>query len=61
MRTGGSGFYRETLEVLERYPWPGNVRELENAIEYAVAMCGERDGRVCLEHLPLSVGYRADG
>lgn len=55
MRKGVLDFDRETLEVLERYPWPGNVRELENAIEYAVAMCGERDGRVCLEHLPQSV------
>ncbi len=48
-------FDRDILEVLERYPWPGNIRELENAIEYAVAMSGERDGRVCLEHLPQSV------
>jgi two-component system response regulator PilR (NtrC family) len=48
-------FDRDILEVLERYPWPGNIRELENAIEYAVAMCGERDGRVRLEHLPQSV------
>jgi two-component system response regulator PilR (NtrC family) len=55
MGKGVLDFDRETLEVVERYPWPGNVRELENAIEYAVAMCGERDGRVCLEHLPQSV------
>jgi DNA-binding NtrC family response regulator len=55
MRKGALDFDRDTLGVLERYPWPGNVRELENAIEYAVAMCGERDGRVCLEHLPQFV------
>jgi len=55
MRKGALDFDRETLEVLERYPWPGNVRELENAIEYAVAMCGERVSQVCLEHLPQSV------
>jgi two-component system response regulator PilR (NtrC family) len=54
-RKGVLDFDRETLEVLERYSWPGNVRELENAIEYAVAMCGERDGRVRVEHLPQSV------
>ena len=48
-------FNREVLETLQRYPWPGNVRELENAIEYAVAMCGEHESRLCLEHLPQSV------
>jgi two-component system response regulator PilR (NtrC family) len=55
MGKGVLDFDRDTLEVLERYPWPGNIRELENAIEYAVAMCGERDGRVCQEHLPQSL------
>jgi two-component system response regulator PilR (NtrC family) len=55
MGKGDLDFDREVLEVLERYPWPGNVRELENAVEYAVAMCGERKGRICLEHLPQSV------
>jgi two-component system response regulator PilR (NtrC family) len=55
MGKGVLDFDRDTLEVLERHPWPGNVRELENAIEYAVAMCGERDGRVCQEHLPQSL------
>jgi two-component system response regulator PilR (NtrC family) len=55
MGKGVLDFDRDILEVLERYPWPGNIRELENAIEYAVAMSGERDGRVCLEHLPQSV------
>jgi DNA-binding NtrC family response regulator len=33
-----TGFARETLGVLSRYPWPGNVRELEHAIERAVAL-----------------------
>jgi len=55
MGKGVLDFDRGVVEVLERYSWPGNIRELENAIEYAVAMCGERDGRVCLEHLPQSV------
>jgi two-component system response regulator PilR (NtrC family) len=55
MGKGVLDFDRDILEVLERYPWPGNIRELENAVEYAVAVCGERDGRVCLEHLPQSV------
>jgi two-component system response regulator PilR (NtrC family) len=45
----------EVLEAFKRYPWPGNIRELENAVEYAVAMSGERDGRVGLEHLPPSI------
>jgi two-component system, NtrC family, response regulator PilR len=55
MGKGGLDFDRDLLEALERYPWPGNVRELENAVEYAVAMCGEREGRLCVEHLPQSV------
>jgi two-component system response regulator PilR (NtrC family) len=48
-------FDREVLDLLKRYSWPGNVRELENAIEHAVAVSGERDGRVRLEHLPESL------
>ncbi|MGB9487278.1 MAG: sigma-54 dependent transcriptional regulator [Terriglobia bacterium] len=55
MGKGVLDFDREILDVFERYPWPGNIRELENAVEYAVAVCGEHDGRVCLEHLPQSV------
>jgi len=55
MGKGVLDFHRDVVEVLEHYPWPGNVRELENAVEYAVAMCGERDGRICLEHLPQSL------
>jgi two-component system response regulator PilR (NtrC family) len=55
MGKGVLDFDRDTLEVLERHPWPGNVRELENAVEHAVAMCGEHDGRVCQEHLPQSL------
>ncbi|MBV9209674.1 MAG: sigma-54-dependent Fis family transcriptional regulator [Acidobacteria bacterium] len=30
----------EAMNLLSRYAWPGNVRELENAIEHAVAICG---------------------
>jgi two-component system response regulator PilR (NtrC family) len=55
MGKGVLDFDREILGVFERYPWPGNIRELENAVEYAVAVCGEHDGRVCLEHLPQSI------
>ena len=55
MGKGVLDFDRDILDVLEHYPWPGNIRELENAVEYAVAVCGECDGRVCLEHLPQSV------
>ena len=33
----------ETLDRLMRYNWPGNVRQLENAVEMAIAMCGDRD------------------
>jgi transcriptional regulator with PAS, ATPase and Fis domain len=55
-------FDREVLDVLKRYSWPGNVRELENAIEHAVAVSGERDGRVRIEHLPeFLTGVALDG
>ncbi len=46
------------LEALRRYEWPGNVRELENAVEHAVAVSGERDTLLLLDHLPEAVrGY----
>jgi two-component system response regulator PilR (NtrC family) len=48
-------FDREALATLQRYAWPGNVRELENAIEHAVAVSGDREGQVCVEHLPAAV------
>ncbi len=43
------------LSALVHYSWPGNVRELENAVEHAVAISGERDGVVGIEHLPEAV------
>jgi transcriptional regulator with PAS, ATPase and Fis domain len=33
----------EAADLLLAYAWPGNVRELLNAIEHAVALCGERE------------------
>lgn len=33
----------EALDRLQSLPWPGNVRQLENAIEMAVALCGDRE------------------
>jgi two-component system, NtrC family, response regulator PilR len=48
-------FEPEALAVLLRYTWPGNVRELENAVEHAIAVSGERNGLVRLEHLPEMV------
>ncbi|MCU0248542.1 MAG: sigma-54 dependent transcriptional regulator [Bryobacter sp.] len=32
----------ETLIRLSQYDWPGNVRQLENAVEMAIALCGDR-------------------
>jgi two-component system response regulator PilR (NtrC family) len=43
------------LSAIMHYAWPGNVRELENAIERAVAVSGDRDGLVRVDHLPESV------
>jgi DNA-binding NtrC family response regulator len=33
---------QEGLRALMRHSWPGNIREFENAIEHAVAMCGDQ-------------------
>ncbi len=51
MKVPVSGFSREAIEVIYRYPWPGNVRELEGAIKRAVVMA---EGDVISAHeLPL--------
>lgn len=44
------GFTPRAADQLLRHEWPGNVRELQNAVEYAVALCG--GNRVDLEDLP---------
>ena len=33
----------DALARLQSLPWPGNVRQLENAVEMAIALCGERE------------------
>jgi two-component system response regulator PilR (NtrC family) len=48
-------FDPQALSALTHYAWPGNVRELENAIERVVAVSGDREGLVSLQHLPESV------
>jgi len=40
MKRPVTGISAQAAELLKRHPWPGNVRELQNAIEYAVALCG---------------------
>jgi DNA-binding NtrC family response regulator len=57
---GGRSFTlaRATLAACERYPWPGNVRELENAVQRAIALCGD-SRELALEHLvPLDPRWR---
>jgi two-component system response regulator PilR (NtrC family) len=48
-------FEPDALNAMMRYSWPGNVRQLENAVEHAVAVSGERDEVVRLDHLPQTV------
>ncbi len=43
----------EAMVHLWEYDWPGNVRELENLLERLVIL--SEDGRVEMEHLPLSI------
>jgi transcriptional regulator with GAF, ATPase, and Fis domain len=33
----------DALDWLVMQPWPGNVRQLENAVEMAIALCGDRE------------------
>lgn len=42
------------LRSLMSHDWPGNIRQLENAIEHAVAMCGQSD-EVLPEMLPYEI------
>lgn len=48
-------FEAEAMAAISRYSWPGNVRELENAIEHAVAVSGEGESVVRLNHLPQAL------
>ena len=60
-RHGGGRQYtlsKAALAALERYSWPGNVRELENAVQRAIALCGE-DGELAVSDLvPLDERWR---
>ena len=42
------------MRMLMSYAWPGNIRQFENAIEYAVAMCGGA-AEIGIESLPMEV------
>lgn len=52
-----TGFTEASLTYLRSYDFPGNIRELQNAIERAVAFCGE--SRIRPEHLPSRIRCRS--
>jgi DNA-binding NtrC family response regulator len=55
-----SGFTREAMDVMVKYPWPGNVRELRNMVERAVVL--SRGGVIDTNLLPREVaGSRGGG
>ena len=52
----GSGAYRisgEALSMMMDYGWPGNVRELQNAVQFAIVKCRNRE--ISPDHLPMEV------
>ncbi|MFT3914921.1 MAG: sigma 54-interacting transcriptional regulator [Anaeromyxobacteraceae bacterium] len=57
MRRPVTGISAQAAELLKRHAWPGNVRELQNAIEYAVALCG--GAQVKPEDLPEELRHAA--
>ncbi len=48
-----TGFTPNAAAQFLRYSWPGNVRELQNAVEYAVAMC--QDKQIDIDDLPCDL------
>jgi two-component system, NtrC family, response regulator PilR len=52
-------FAPDAMTALLSYSWPGNVRELENAVEHAVAVSGDGEGLLPLQHLPETLAGQA--
>lgn len=44
---------KEALALMLDYPWPGNIRELQNAIQFAIVRCNNRE--IGPENLPLEL------
>jgi len=52
-----SGFSREAMQALLRYPWPGNVRELQNVVARALVIC--RQTEISRQHLVFDISCKS--
>jgi two-component system NtrC family response regulator len=56
LRSTGTLFTPEAIDLLEKHTWPGNVRELANVIEHATILCDEPP--ITPDHLPQRFASR---
>ncbi len=50
---GEMAFSDSTMSILTSYSWPGNVRQLQNAIQFTMVKCHEKE--IFPEHLPPEI------
>jgi two-component system NtrC family response regulator len=59
LRSTGTLFTPEAIDLLEKHTWPGNVRELANVIEHATILCDPTmGGPITPDHLPQRFASR---
>lgn len=51
----------EALRVLQKHLWPGNLRQLRNVLRLAIALMGEDESTLTLEHLPPEILDETNG